>query len=235
MAKADPNLNLNGDMLLRAYADSANMDWQSSPSASVHRKRLHLVGGAESGQVTSIVRYDPGASFPAHDHPGGEEILVLEGVFSDEHGDWPAGTYLLNPEGFHHAPYSKDGCVIFVKLRQYPGTKRQHISIRVEDIPWRSTEIPGIETRTLYQDPTSPEVMRLERWAAGCAPVNPLSGIHENGFEILILEGSLQDEAETYRPGSWLRLPARTSHVPHSPQGCVLYRKYGAVSFLEKG
>lgn len=108
---------LNGDLRLRADADTAAMGWSSSPSGSVWRKRVHLVGPPESGQVTSVVRYEPDSSFPAHDHPEGEEILVLDSVFSDEHGDWPAGSFLLNPEGFRHAPFSRPGCVLFVKLR----------------------------------------------------------------------------------------------------------------------
>jgi len=88
-------------------------------SATVSRKRFHLVGEAESGQVTSLVQYGPGASFPAHPHPRSEEILVLSGIFSDETGDWPKGSYLLKPEGFTHAPYSKAGCRLLVKLGQY--------------------------------------------------------------------------------------------------------------------
>ena len=117
---------MNGDMRKRVAVHGAALDWQPSPSGTVWRKRLHLVGGAESGQVTSIVRYEPNATFAAHDHPEGEEILVLEGTFSDEHGDWPSGTHLLNPEGFRHAPFSRDGCVIFVKLRQYAGAGRTY-------------------------------------------------------------------------------------------------------------
>lgn len=96
---------LNADMSIAAVVYSSAMDWQSSPSSTVSRKRFHLVGEAESGQVTSLVQYHPGASFPAHPHPGGEEILVLSGVFSDETGNWPIGSYLLNPAGFTHAPY----------------------------------------------------------------------------------------------------------------------------------
>jgi len=69
-----------------------------------------------TGVATSIVRYSPGASYPAHSHPGGEEILVLEGTFADEHGRYPAGTYLRNPPGSTHHPYSPDGRVLFVKL-----------------------------------------------------------------------------------------------------------------------
>ncbi|MBW2292150.1 MAG: cupin domain-containing protein [Deltaproteobacteria bacterium] len=232
MTGADPKLNLNGDMGVRAYADCETMDWQASPSGSVWRKRLHLVGGAESGQVTSIVRYDPNASFPAHDHPGGEEILVLEGVFSDDHGDWPEGTYLLNPEGFRHAPFSKNGCVIFVKLRQYDGPDRKHVALCVDDESWRSSEIPGIECKTLYDETPYPETTRLERWAAGTAPGELPAG---DGFEILILEGMLRDEHATYRKGAWLRLPAGASYVPYTPKGCVVYRKSGALAQLHSG
>ena len=229
MGSAGSDLSLNGDMGARAHADSAGMEWQPSPSDSVWRKRLHLVGAAESGQVTSIVRYDPDSSFPAHDHPGGEEIFVLEGVFSDEHGDWPAGAYLLNPEGFRHAPFSKQGCVIFVKLRQYAGPSRKHVALRVDDMPWRASASPGIEIKALYDEPEFPESVRLERWAAGTTPGQQAAG---GGFEILILEGSLRDENGSYCQGSWLRQPEGSSHEPHSPEGCVLYRKSGALSKL---
>ena len=100
---------VNGDMRVRATADTGAMEWTASPAGQVLRKRLHLVGEAESGQVTSLVRYLPGARFPEHDHPEGEEILVLEGTFSDHDGDAMAGTHLLNPEGHRHAPYSEPG------------------------------------------------------------------------------------------------------------------------------
>src|SRR6267142_1583915 len=125
---------VNGNLSVRAVADTTRMEWAPSPSGSVWRKRVHLVGPPESGQVTSVVRYEPRSRFPAHDHPQGEEILVLEGVFSDEHGDWPAGTFLLNPEGFRHAPFSEPG------------------------------SIPGVACKALYQQAGFSDLMRLERW-----------------------------------------------------------------------
>lgn len=72
----------------------------------------------EFGHTTSIVKYDPGSRFAQHHHPMGEEIFVLQGVFSDESGDYPAGTYLRNPPGSYHSPFSDQGCIIFVKLNQ---------------------------------------------------------------------------------------------------------------------
>ena len=225
-----PNLPaINGDLSRRAMMNGNDIEWQPSPSGTVWRKRLHLVGSAEAGQVTSIVRYEPGSSFPQHDHPEGEEILVLEGVFSDEHGDWPAGTYLLNPEGFRHAPFSQEGCLIFVKLRQYGGQGRHHVVIDTKAETWHPGGHPGVEIQNLYQDPGFPEVMRLERWAPGTL-LEPMT--HKHGIEFLVLKGAFADENGHYQAQTWLRLPPNSSHQPRSDQGCVLYVKSGAVSSL---
>ena len=223
--------SINGDTRERACVDTAAMAWQPSPSGTVLRKRVHRVGPPESGQVTSVVRYEAGASFPAHDHPEGEEILVLEGVFSDEHGDWPAGTYLLNPEGFRHAPFSKDGCLLFVKLRQYAGEGRVHVATQTRALEWKPSPLPGVESKPLYDGAESgaSDEMRLERWAPGASP-----GTVDwpGGVEIFVLEGVLQDEVGCYEAGTWLRLPVGASHTPFSEVGCELYVKAGGVPAL---
>src|SRR5499427_3880994 len=156
--------SINGDLSQRVVVRSHEMPWSPSPSGKVWRKRLHRVGPAESGQVTSVVRYDAHSTFHAHDHPGGEEILVLDGVFSDEHGDWPAGTYLLNPEGFRHAPFSEPGCLLFVKLRQFPGRERRHVVVDTHGLDWQPSSIPGVAQKALYQQAGFQDTMRLERW-----------------------------------------------------------------------
>ena len=219
--------SLNGDMKLRACMDTASMEWQPSPSGSVWRRRVHLVGQPESGQVTSVVRYEPGSTFPEHDHPEGEEILVLEGTFSDEHGDWTAGTYLLNPEGFRHAPFSKKGCTLFVKLRQYDGDDREHVCVQTRDLAWEPGNRPGVSLKPLYA--SAADTMRLEHWEAGAAP-----GLiaYARGVEIFVLHGSFEDEVGRYDEGTWLRLPAGASHTPTSSTGCELYVKAGAVPSL---
>ena len=94
---------------------------------------------------------------------------MLEGVFSDEHGDWPAGTYLLNPEGFRHAPFSESGCLLFVKLRQYAGAGRHHVALCTHDAEWTPGGRPGVEQKILYAHPKFPDVTHLERWAPGTA------------------------------------------------------------------
>lgn len=223
---------LNGDLTRRVVMPAGEMVWQPSPSPTVERKRLHRVGSAEAGQVTSVVRYLPDSAFPAHDHPEGEEILVLEGTFSDEHGDWPAGTYLLNPEGFRHAPFSKEGCVLFVKLRQYAGDARHHVADQTEALPWKSGRADGIEEKPLYESSEFPDATRLERWSAGASP-----GVqtYPTGAEGFVLSGSLEDESGVYSAHSWFRLPPGARHTPTSTEGCELYLKIGGVAALRSG
>jgi anti-sigma factor ChrR (cupin superfamily) len=222
-------VRLNADMQHLARMDTSALEWAPSPSGSVWRKRVHMMGGAESGQVTSLVRYEPGACFPLHDHPEGEEILVLEGTFSDEHGDWRAGTHLLNPEGFRHAPFSQQGCVIFVKLRQYAGAGREYRKTEIERLAWHPTNRAGVEEKILYDEPGFPDVTRLERWSAGAAP-GPIET--PGGSEIFVLEGALEDASGRCEVGTWLRFPDGGVFDARSSEGCVLYSKAGAVSTL---
>jgi anti-sigma factor ChrR (cupin superfamily) len=223
---------INGDLRVRVAVDTAAMQWTPSPSGSVWRKRVHLVGLAEAGQVTSVVRYEPGSTFHAHAHPDGEEILVLEGVFSDEHGDWPAGTYLLNPEGFRHRPFSREGCILFVKLRQFPGRTRAHVALRTDELPWQPTARAGVSVRPLYAQAGFSDTVRLERWAAD-ARLGRVE--YPDGVELFVVAGGFADESGRFGRASWLRLPRGAAHWPVTTEGCVLYVKEGGFVYLASG
>ena len=214
---------LNADLSQRVVVSTAEMDWQESPSPNVLRKRLDLIGPPESGRVTSVVQYRPNSRFPSHPHPDGEEILVLDGVFADEHGRYPAGTYLLNPEGFSHAPFSEEGCVLFVKLRQYPGTERRHFAIDTKSADWQAGG-PGREVLPLYGEDGYPESIRLVRLAPGTeVPEHD----HPGGEEVFVIEGGIEDEDGRYGAGDWLRSPPGSRHRVRSEQGCLMYVKVG--------
>lgn len=178
--------------------------------------------------MTSVVRYAPGSRFPAHDHPDGEEILVLEGTFSDEHGDRPAGTYLLNPEGFRHAPFSREGCVLFVKLRQYPGRERKQVICDTGGLPWQPGDTPGVEVKQLYAQAGFSDTVVLERWSPGAA----VRVGHDDGLELFVIEGALEDDEGVHGERSWLRLPRGARQELRSPDGCVLYVKRGGLPYL---
>lgn len=214
---------LHADLGQLAIVHTDELTWQPSPSPTVWRKRLELRGDAERGRVTSVVRYDRGSAFPPHDHPEGEEILVLDGVFSDEHGDFPAGTYLLNPPGFRHAPFSREGCVIFVKLRQYAGADRTHVVVDARRATWEAHEVEGASVLPLYAQPGFPEEIELLRVQRGTEMPRSFPG----GGEIFLLSGSFADEHGSYRARSWVRYPAGAAHHPVFHADSVLYLKTG--------
>ena len=216
------NNELRSDFCERAVVDTHSMAWEASPSPSVWRKRLELRGAAESGRVTSVVRYEPDSSFRPHPHPDGEEFLVLDGVFSDEHGDFPTGTFVLNPDGVVHAPRSKCGCVLFVKLRQYPGLDRPQVTIDTTEGDWVGRDGGGVESLPLYEDARYPERIRMLRLTPGGSQQR---AEHPGGQELFVVKGSLSDDFGTYKAGTWIRYPPGTTNALSSQFGCEVYEK----------
>lgn len=126
-------MRINDDFTRPVIVHAARQDWVPSPAPGVHRRMLFRIG-EEKARATSIVRYAPASAFPRHTHTGGEEFVVLDGVFQDEHGDYPAGAYIRNPPGTSHVPASKEGCTIFVRLWQFRADDRaQTVRQRAKD------------------------------------------------------------------------------------------------------
>ncbi|WP_211567194.1 cupin domain-containing protein [Microbulbifer marinus] len=204
----------------RVVVDTASMPWQPSPMAGVERKPLARED-AESGHATSIVRYAAGARFAAHRHPGGEEIFVLDGVFSDESGDYPAGTYIRNPPDSSHAPYSEPGCTLFVKLHQFSPGDTETVRINTHEAPWLPGQ-GGLQVMPLHS--FEGEHTALVKWPKG-ERFTPHS--HFGGEEILVLSGTFMDEYGEYPPGCWLRSPHLSRHHPFVKDETVILVKTG--------
>lgn len=178
----------NADFSARAAVHSDDAPWVDSPMPGVQRQLLDRIG-EEVARATSMVRYAPGSAFSAHTHAAGEEFIVLEGVFSDEHGDYPVGSYVRNPPGSSHTPSSAPGCVIFVKLRQFDPADLTEVRASLSE--------PGLLHRFGHEE------VRVERWSAGQTVERTAAG----GLEVLVLAGGFTEAGESFRPGSWLRLP----------------------------
>ena len=215
--------SINADLSRPAMVDSAALGWVPSPLAGVHRRMLERDGG-EVARATSIVRYAADSRFSPHEHPKGEEYLVLSGTFSDEHGDFAAGTYVRNPPGSRHAPFSKDGCIIFVKLRQMRPEGEPQIAVRSQDESWQPASAPDHWRITLFDPPDRAECVTLERLNPGAVVADyPCDG----GEEILVLDGTLSIDGRTYSQDAWLRFPHGTVHGIASATGCRLWVKRG--------
>lgn len=215
-------MQLHDDMTLRVTALPADAQWTPSPLAGVERRMLDRSGG-EVARATSIVRYAPGARFDRHVHGGGEEILVLEGVFSDESGDHPAGTYLRNPPGSAHAPFSREGCVLFVKLWQFTAGDTAPLRLDTRAGEWRQGLVPGLTVLPLHSHDGIDTA--LVRWAPHTR-FQPHT--HPGGEEILVLQGVFSDEWGHYPQGSWLRSPRWSQHAPFTEaEGALILVKVG--------
>jgi anti-sigma factor ChrR (cupin superfamily) len=218
-------MQLNADFTCRAVVHAATLEWTLSPIAGVERRMLDRIGG-EVARATSIVRYAPHSRFSRHTHEGGEEFFVLEGVFQDEHGEYPAGSYVRNPPTSAHTPGSEQGCTILVKLRQFDPTDRTPVRIDTTTRVYRPEPLrPGVEVMPLHQD--RHEGVALERWQAGTR----ISLQSPAGLELVVLDGDFTDTTDAFSYQSWLRLPAGSSaQVEAGPRGCRVWIKTGHLA-----
>ena len=212
---------LNADRSKRVVINTNEIPWVDSPMAGVERRMLEREGD-EVARATTAVRYAPGSSFSPHTHGGGEEYLVLEGVFSDEHGDYTAGTYVRNPVGSTHTPFSKEGGTILVKLWQMSPEDKEQKRIDTVKNPWSPGLVQGLEVMPLHN--YGAENIALVKWQPGTVFQKHS---HWGGEEIYVIEGVFADEHGTYPQGTWLRNPHRSIHTPFSEEGCVIYVKTG--------
>lgn len=216
-------MKLHADFTLRVVINTADMAWVPSPMPGVERKMLDRVGD-EIARATSLVRYAPGATFSAHSHGGGEEFFVLEGVFNDDNGAYPSGTYVRNPVGTSHAPWAgPEGATIFVKLHQFDAQDQTPVVINTLTKPWLQGMVPGLRVMPLHE--FGSEHVALVKWAPN-TQFNPHQ--HWGGEEILVLDGVFRDEYGDYPKGSWLRSPHMSKHHPYTgPEGALIYVKTG--------
>jgi anti-sigma factor ChrR (cupin superfamily) len=225
LGDAEDTVELNADFSRRVVVHAAQMQWVSSPIAGVDRRMLDRIGD-EVARATSIVRYAPGSCFSRHTHGGGEEFLVLDGVFQDEHGDYPAGWYVRNPPTSSHTPGSAPGCTLFVKLWQFDPDDRTELRVdpsQRQFVPDPSRQ--GVEEMPLFHDAW--ENVRLERWAPGAH----VRAAEAGGMELLVLDGGFSEGDEVFAPQSWLRLPCRaTLHGVAGVGGCLVWVKVGHLA-----
>ncbi len=223
-------MKVNADFEQPVVIRPEDYEWVPSPMPGVERMMLDRIG-EEAGHATSLVRFEADSEFSPHGHPGGEEFFVLEGVFSDEHQDYPAGSYVRNPIGTAHTPrIGTEGATIFVKLCQFEKEDQRQFSKNTNEAEWFPGLVPGLTVMPLHEYGT--EHVALVKWAP-----NTLFKPHQHwgGEEILVLEGTFYDEYGEYPKGTWIRSPHLSNHHPFTKEdGALIYVKTGHLPTLEK-
>lgn len=212
-------MELNADFSQRVVVHSDQLEWNASPMPGVDRRMLDRIGG-EVARATTIVRYAPESKFSAHTHSGGEEFIVLDGVFQDEHGDFPEGTYVRNPPTTSHTPGSEQGCTIFVKLWQFDMEDRNQFRKNMADE--LAAPVDGVATAQLHSDDR--ETVTYSHIDASAA----FDMSDDGGIEMLVIAGSLTEGGETLGKGAWLRLPeGQTLSAVAGAEGAKVWIKSG--------
>lgn len=215
---------INADREQRVVIDTHAMPWTLSPQPGVERKVLESLD-ADTERVTTIVRFAPDSYFPTHTHGGGEEFIVLEGVFSDASGDYPAGSYVRNPPGSSHQPFTREGCTIMVKLWQFGEEDHAQIHIDTVTASWYPGLVDGLSVMPLHQhDGVNTALVKWE------PHTHFNQHTHPGGEEILVLKGVFCDELGEYPQGTWLRNPRWSQHTPFTgSEGALIYVRVGYI------
>ena len=224
-------MQINANFNQRVLVHSDNEPWLASPMPGVERRMLDRMGD-EVARATTIVRYAPNSHFSKHSHTGGEEFIVLAGIFQDEHGDYPAGTYVRNPPTTSHSPRSDQGCTIFVKLWQFDMQDRNQFHLAMSTMPTMhktaATIQGGIKTAVLHQD--TRETVKYIEFEAGAKLILDANG----GLELLVLSGTITESGDALRQGSWLRCPSEvTVTTIAGANGAKVWMKSGHLPYAK--
>ena len=222
-------MQINSDFSQRVVIHTAREPWVNSPISGVQRRMLDRIGD-EVARATSVVRYAPGSQFSPHTHDGGEEFVVLEGVFQDEHGDYPAGSYIRNPPTTRHTPGSQAGCVIFVKLWQFDLADRTEVRLNMHHVVQTAAGpgVSGVTTALLHED--ARERVQLETWAAGASVQRALP----DGAEFLVLDGTFSEADDCLEQHAWLRIPRGGQlNATAGPGGAKVWVKMRHLRFVD--
>ncbi len=218
-------MRVNAEFDRKVRVRFAESDWVASPAPGVERRFLDRIGD-EVARATTIVRFAPGAEFHAHTHDGGEEYLVLEGMFQDADGDFPAGSYVRNPPTTSHHPRAEDGTVILVKLHQVDPSDRTEVHARMSpEATEQDPDRPGVRVQLLHAD--ARETVRFEVWEPGAQVRLDLPG----GGEIFVLAGGFAEGGVDMARWDWLRLPAGAAlRAEAGPEGAQVWVKTGHLA-----
>ena len=216
-------MRINADFSKRIVIRPDDYEWVASPMPGVERMMLDRIGD-EVARATSLVRYAPNSTFSSHVHGGGEEFLVLDGEFGDEHGVYPKGTYVRNPIGTGHTPrIGEEGCLIFVKLHQFGQDDRKPVVMDTCNSAWLPGLVPDLSVMSLHE--YEGEHVALVKWAPH---TDFQAHTHWGGEEIFVVEGCFFDEHGEYPAGSWIRSPDQSRHTPYTREdGALIYVKTG--------
>lgn len=223
------NVRVNVDFSQSVAIDTLSSGWVASPAPGVLRMLLERDGGEKTTRATSVVSYQSGSHFSSHMHPKGEEFFVLSGTFSDENGDYPAGTYVRNPPTTSHQPFSQDGCMMLVKLQQFDLSDRLTVVKSVVNAVVKPEDDVLRNNAGAWHEQVLFEAYERVVFLHAASEARLADKIIREGAEILVVSGSLSDGACEYAAGHWLRFARGSSVALTASANTQLWVKSGHI------
>lgn len=237
-------MQLRSDLSIPHVVDSNLIPFVDSPTQGVQRRMLDRTGN-EVARATTIVKYSPFARFPRHTHTGGEEFVILDGIFSDDlSGDHGPMSYCRHGIGTQHEPWTgEQGALLLVKLRQMNDpTETPIITIDTENSnEWKINSNENRQRLDLFSNTKTGESVWMEKWNPGFESDNWTVG--QGGEEIFILKGDMnfenvdgtddENNKNHCTQGFWIRRPINwegRQFKVKTEHGCQLFIKTGHLA-----
>uniref|UniRef100_A0A7S4JRH3 ChrR-like cupin domain-containing protein n=1 Tax=Odontella aurita TaxID=265563 RepID=A0A7S4JRH3_9STRA len=240
-------IELRSDKTRAELVRTGEIDWiATSQAGGVSRKMIERLGTEKVARATTIVRFAPNQSFPRHSHDGGEEFLVLDGVWRDDYGSFGKYSYIRNYIGSGHTPtIGEEGCVILVKLRQMSHLSkgepehRNWVGLtpdRVCDEGRTMDEEGVVKKLSLFSSPL--ESTSVQVWPKESSLVIK---VPKHGAELFVVDGSFTSQLlGDHDERSWCRIPndgeeVRDFHVRTLGEDVYVWVKEGHLASDEIG
>lgn len=218
--------NVNADAQAVISLQTRDMPWKPMPYEGVSRKVMERINDPTKGRETALLKLEAGASLPQELLEERLDLFVIEGNFSDGHGEYGRHTFVRNVPGATIQISSNEGCTLYSKRRvSIPSINDERMVIDSETAQWAPFPQRGATVLHLYDDANGFETGRFGQ----IHPNRQLpSHDHTRGEETLIIGGLLVDEYTRYEPGAWFRMPIGVPHSPYSgDDGCLMLIREG--------
>ncbi len=202
---------MNSDYEQRIPLDTKTLEWQTIENKNIFKKVLSFKDEAE----TAFVKMKKNTILNRHSKINSVELLVLEGTYINEFGEFREGAYLRLPKEDESFVKTTEGCTIFRKINYF--NDEYKVIIDTQSSPWLSGQ-GNLEVIPLY------EHTALVKWPKG---ERFIPHKHWGGEEILVLKGVFMDEHGTYPKGYWIRSPHLSQHYPYVEEETIIFVKTG--------
>lgn len=197
----------------KALINTNDLEWSNNKLKGVSKKLLSKINNEE----TAIIKIEENCKLNTNSNTNSVEILVLEGTYINEYGEFKSGTYLrLSSEDEALVIAGKIGCIIFRKVNHF-NDESENIIIDTNNTLWLKGHgnlgvMPLFEQTALVKWPKNEKFIPHKHWG---------------GEEIFVLEGTFMDEYGMYPKGTWIRSPHLSEHFPYVEDETIIFVKTG--------